>query len=135
MKLGFIRNFTTRHGNRELGFVMPDLKTLPPHFSVTNVSKVSKKTIDQKGKWTEKNFISIQLWHGDDFNHRAKMEDLDIFLNKIENCCDEWNVQVELDTDTVGSYNIDEIIIYHNSQNISFQLSRTHTKPASSDES
>lgn len=136
MKVKFFRSMLKNDG--QVSFLLPDGKYFPFHFHVTEVSKVTKNCTDCGGKSRQFNYVTLQLWLGDDFDHRINCRTLKTIMENIEICCDDWDIKVELDNDTIGLYDIEEVILHTNqiknnkttgcgNENISFQLKRTYT--------
>lgn len=136
MKVKFFKNILRNGG--KVSFLLPEKKYFPGHFHVTEVAKVTKNCVDCGGESRQFNFVTLQLWLGDDFDHRINSQTMKNIMENIESCCDEWDIKVELDSGTIGLYDIGEVILYANqinnsnktgygNENITFQLERTYT--------
>ena len=60
----------------EIHFKLPNGTSVPPHFHVTAVGKVSKHFIDCGGKVRKEATVNFQLWEADDCQHRLYHKDL-----------------------------------------------------------
>ena len=53
-------------------FVLPDGSSVPAHFHVTEVGKVTKDFIDCGGTVRHEEAANFQLWNADDVDHRLQ---------------------------------------------------------------
>ena len=82
MKLSLLQTILQRDG--EVKFSLPDKKLVPCHCHVTEVAKINKEFYDCGGNKRKKQYITIQLWIGDDHEHRLTNEKLYHILDNID---------------------------------------------------
>jgi hypothetical protein len=133
MKLDFLSNLLTNE-DVSVNFLLPSGKYVSPHFHVTEVAKVQKSFTDCGGVKRSKEYVTLQLWHGDDFDHRLTTNTLSKIIGYLgDKSAMDLEVLVELEENTIGLYEIEEAIVYGafensmNSQAMVFQLKRTST--------
>lgn len=132
MKLDFLSNLLTNE-DVNVSFLLPSGKYVSPHFHVTEVAKVQKAFTDCGGVKRSKEYVTLQLWHGDDFDHRLTTNTLSKIIGHLDDkSAINLEVLVELEESTIGLYEIEEAIVYGGfnsmkSQAIVFQLKRTST--------
>ena len=130
MKLSLLQTILQRDG--EVKFSLPDKKLVPCHCHVTEVAKINKEFYDCGGNKRKKQYITIQLWIGDDHEHRLTNEKLYHILDNIDESDKNLEVFVEYECSTVGLYAIEEVILplpHHalHQSNMVIQLIRTNT--------
>jgi len=106
----------------ELRFRTPEGEYVPAHFHVTEIGKVVKDFIDCGGTLRQENRISFQLFSAEDYDHRLAPQKLRniITLSEEKLGLDDWEVEVEFQSDTIGKYALDF-------ENGDFVLVRTQT--------
>ena len=92
-----------------LTFKLPNGKTVPAHFHVTEVGEVSKHYIDCGGTIRDEKAISLQLWSSIDFHHRLKAQKLKdiIKLSESKLGIGDHEIEVEYQGETIGKYGLD----------------------------
>lgn len=92
-----------------IGFQLPNGETVPNHFHVTEVGKITKHFIDCGGTERKEEVVNFQLWNANDYDHRLHPEKL---LNIIElsekvlNIADS-EIEVEYQAETIGKFGLD----------------------------
>ena len=121
-------------GDGEVRFLLPDGKYVPHHAHITEVAKVTKTFIDCGGTKRDVDYITIQVWCGDDMDHRLTASRARKIFDKIDQNFDSLNVKVEVDGVTIGLYDIYEVMLplprpelKNENEPITLQLSRTYT--------
>jgi len=132
MNLKLLKSIFRRDG--EVRFLLPDGKFVPHHVHITEVAKITKTFIDCGGAKRSSDYITIQLWCGDDMDHRLNSSKLRKIFEKMDSNFDNLEVKVEVDGSTIGLYDIYEAIfpmphleLKNENEIITLQLSRTYT--------
>ena len=93
---------------KSLNFYLENGDLVPPYFHVTEVGQVSKTFIDCGGVIRDDNFISMQLWHANDFDHRLSpqgvLDIIELSENKLN--LSDLHVEIEYQSDTIGRYDL-----------------------------
>jgi len=108
MTLKNIKNHLKQIEN--LKFILPDGSTVPSHFHVTEVGKVTKHFIDCGGTERFQESINFQLWTADDVNHKLQAEKLNKIIKLSEkqlNLDDSCKIEVEYQGQTIETYGLD----------------------------
>jgi hypothetical protein len=93
----------------ELNFILPNGKTVPNHFHITEVGQVTKHFIDCGGRVRDERVVNFQFWEANDFDHRLapqKLESIITLSEKVLNVQDA-EIEVEYQTDTIGKYGVE----------------------------
>jgi hypothetical protein len=92
----------------EIHFKLPNGTSVPAHFHVTEVGKVSKHFIDCGGQVRKEATVNFQLWEADDHVHRLHPQDLLEIIALAENKLgiENLNIEVEYQGDTIGKYGL-----------------------------
>ena len=92
-----------------LNFILPNGKSIPKHFHVTEVGMVSKNFIDCGGKVRNEKVVNFQLWEADDTDHLLAPERLLDIISLSERILnvEDLEIEVEYQTDTIGKYGLD----------------------------
>ena len=92
-----------------LSFVLPDGKTVAPHFHLTEIGLIHKKFIDCGGVMREEYKISFQLWEADDVDHRLATEKLLGIIDKAEKSLQlpDAEIEVEYQQQTIGKFGLE----------------------------
>lgn len=96
-------------GLKNLHFQLEDGSSVPEHFHITEQGSISKHFIDCGGTVRKENFVSLQLWNANDYDHRLDTEKL---LNIIQlsqkklNINDADPIEVEYQGETIGKYGL-----------------------------
>lgn len=89
-------------------FQLPDGRTVPEHFHVTEVGKVSKHFIDCGGTERTEEKVSFQLWTAEDYDHRLAAEKLRKIVEIAESRLQLPNAEIEVEyqSETIGKYGL-----------------------------
>jgi len=60
----------------KIKFQLPNGKSVPAHFHVTEVGVVTKEFVDCSGTYRKTQQLSLQLWSSIDFHHQLKADKL-----------------------------------------------------------
>lgn len=96
--------------NRDKHFLIqwPDQKQVPISFHVTEVGQISKTFIDCGGKTHSMQTCQLQVWVGDDVDHRleaGKLADI-LELSKLIVSDDDIDVEIEYEDELISQYPI-----------------------------
>lgn len=92
----------------ELNFVLPNGKSVPQHFHVTEVGSITKHFIDCGGTVRNEKVVNFQLWEANDFDHRLapkKLNDIIALSEKVLGV-EDGEIEVEYQSDTIGKYGL-----------------------------
>lgn len=107
MKLSQVKK--NLEGLEGIQFSLENGETVPDHFHVTEVGKVSKHYIDCGGTIRMENVVSFQLWTDQDTEHRLKASKLLNIIAMAEKLIgiEDLEVEVEYQAKTIGKFGID----------------------------
>ena len=89
-------------------FKLDNGKIVPPYFHITEAGIKIKQFMDCGGVVRIERQVTFQLWTDEDFNHRlttGKLLDI-INNNEVISRYDDLEVQMEYQTETLGTYNL-----------------------------
>ena len=106
MKLSEFKNILK--SKKSIDFYLENGDIVPTYFHITEVGQVAKKFIDCGGVIRDDRFISMQLWHANDFDHRLSPQGvLDIIeLSERMLNLSDLHVEIEYQSDTIGRYDL-----------------------------
>ena len=93
-----------------INFQTPNGKLIPPHFHITEIGKKTKTFIDCGNVLRSDSYVTFQLWHANDFDHRLLPQKL---IHIIENSSalqidETMEIEVEFQTDlTIGLFSLE----------------------------
>jgi hypothetical protein len=107
MKISELKNHL--NSVTELSFRLPDGNTVPAHFHLTEIGKITKDFVDCGVTVHHEKWASLQLWVAQDIDHRLKPSN---FLKIIDNSAkilgnEDLDVEVEYQNDTIGRYGLE----------------------------
>ncbi len=107
MKLSQIKEILKK--TNAISFQLPDGKSVPSHFHVTEVGKITKHFIDCGGVERKEEVVNFQLWNANDYDHRLHPEKLLHIIELSEKILkfDDLEIEVEYQADTIGKYGLD----------------------------
>lgn len=93
----------------QLNFILPNGKTVPNHFHVTEVGQITKHFIDCGGTVRDEKVVNFQLWEAGDFDHRLAPEKLNKIIAISEKVLkvEDLEIEVEYQSDTIGKYGVE----------------------------
>ena len=91
-----------------VNFQLPDGKSVPEHFHVTEVGLVTKNFIDCGGTVRKETVVNFQLWDANDFEHRLKPQKLIHIIELSEKILgiEDYEIEVEYQDTTIGKYDL-----------------------------
>ena len=92
----------------KIDFQLPNGASLPSHFHITEIGKLSKHFIDCGGQVRKEDTVNFQLWEANDYQHRLSPKDLLEIIALAENKLgiENLNIEVEYQGDTIGKYGL-----------------------------
>ncbi len=107
MKLSEIKNILSTLEN--VAFVLENENPVPEHFHVTEIGLITKNFIDCGGTIRNEKTINFQLWNANDFEHRLKPKKLLDIISLSEKTLgiEDYEIEVEYQTETIGKYDLD----------------------------
>lgn len=107
MKLSEIKNILSTLEN--VAFVLENGNPVPEHFHVTEIGLITKNFIDCGGTIRNEKTINFQLWNANDFEHRLKPKKLLDIISLSEKTLgiEDFEIEVEYQTETIGKYDLD----------------------------
>lgn len=91
-------------------FILANGESVPPHFHVTEVGKITKHFIDCGGTVRNEELVNFQLWSANDYDHRLHPEKLLKIIELSEktlNINENLTVEVEYQGQSIEKYGID----------------------------
>ena len=94
----------------ELLFRLEDGTLIPPYFHITEMGMKIKHFVDCGGVPRTEQCVNFQIWTSDDFDHRLTSEKLLELIVKNEGLFGKIELEVEMEyqTNTIGSYTLEE---------------------------
>ena len=92
-----------------VNFELPNGHFVPESFHVTEVGMITKNFIDCGGTMRNEKVVNFQLWNANDFEHRLKPTKLLNIIELSEKALgiENWEVEVEYQSETIGKYGLD----------------------------
>jgi Family of unknown function (DUF6428) len=107
MKLSQVK--TILNSLKTVNFTLEDGTAVPEHFHVTEVGLITKNFIDCGGTVRKETVVNFQLWDANDYDHRLKPQKLVNIIELSEKILgiEDFEVEVEYQTQTIGKYDLD----------------------------
>ncbi len=97
MKLSELKSLLSQHPQRSFRLRLPEGGTVPACFHVTEVARLHKTFLDCGGKLREITTCQLQVWVGDDFQHRIETEKMAAILDLAISILPDDSVPVEIE--------------------------------------
>jgi len=95
---------------QQIQFMTPNGKWIAPHFHITEIGKKTKTFLDCGNVLRSESFVTFQLWHANDFDHRLLPQKL-IHIIEISSALqidETMEIEVEFQTDlTIGLFSLE----------------------------
>lgn len=107
MRLSQVKNILK--SMETVNFILADGTSVPEHFHITEVGLITKNFIDCGGTVRKETTINFQLWNANDFEHRLKPQKLINIIELSEKVLgiEDFEIEVEYQTQTIGKYDLD----------------------------
>lgn len=109
MTLHELKILLREHGNRLFQLRLPDGSPVPVSFHVTEVGRVSKTFIDCGGTLRESTVCQLQVWIGEDVDHRLEAGKAAAILEKAKAFLPDESIPVEIEYEdrVISQYTIE----------------------------
>lgn len=109
MKLSELKSLLRKESGKHFRLQLPNGSPVPVSFHVTEVGRVQKDFIDCGGVVRQSVACQLQVWVGEDFNHRIETEKAVKILEKAKALLpdDSVPVEVEYEDDVISQYAIE----------------------------
>ncbi|MES2474390.1 MAG: DUF6428 family protein [Verrucomicrobiota bacterium] len=109
MKLAELKFLLTQHADRLFRIALPDGNAVPVSFHVTEVGRVHKTFLDCGGKLRESVTCQLQIWVGQDYEHRIETGKMAKILDKAATYLPDESIPVEIEYEdaVLSQYTID----------------------------
>lgn len=109
MKLAEFKTLLRDHADRHFRIQLPDGSPVPLSFHVTEVGRVQKTFLDCGGTLRESVTCQLQIWVGQDFDHRIETGKMAAILDKAKSYLPDESVPVEIEYEdrVISQYAID----------------------------
>jgi Family of unknown function (DUF6428) len=127
MNLRELKQLLAAHGGKGVRFTLPDGREVPAAYHLTEVGQVSKVFIDCGGKTHSETRCVLQLWLGDDSQHRLMADKFAAILelSRAVVASEDLEVEVEYEDVVISQYPLTE---WEQSGDVLvLQLGRKHT--------
>jgi Family of unknown function (DUF6428) len=109
MNLSELKSLLTDHSDRHFRISLPDGNAVPVSFHVTEVGRVNKTFLDCGGTLREITTCQLQVWVGEDYQHRIETGKMAGILEKGKYLLPDESVPVEIEYEdrVISQYTID----------------------------
>jgi len=97
MKLSELKSLLHEHSEHHFRIHLPDGSDVPLSFHVTEVGRVNKTFLDCGGKLRETNTCQLQVWVGEDYDHRIETSKMAKILEIASPYLPDESIQVEIE--------------------------------------
>jgi len=97
MTLHELKTLLAEHGGRHFRIALPDGSAVPLSFHVTEVGRVQKTFLDCGGTRRETVACQLQVWVGQDYDHRIETRKMAAILDKAQPYLPDESVPVEIE--------------------------------------
>ena len=97
MNLSELKSLLTDHADRNFRIRLPDGAAVPVSFHVTEVGRLQKTFLDCGGTLRETTTCQLQVWVGEDYQHRIETGKMAAILSKAKSILPDDGVPVEIE--------------------------------------
>lgn len=97
MNLSELKTLLVDHSDRYFRISLPDGSAVPLSFHVTEVGRVQKTFLDCGGTLRESISCQLQVWVGEDYEHRIETGKMAAILNKAKAYLPDETIPVEVE--------------------------------------
>ena len=110
MKLSELKSLLDEHSDRFFRIQLPDGSPVPLSFHVTEVGRVQKTFLDCGGTLRETLACQLQIWVGQDYNHRIETGKMAAILRKAAAYIPDESIPVEVEYEerVISQYTIED---------------------------
>ena len=127
MKLKQFKLLLAENRNKQFLIQLPDQSTVPLSFHVTEVGQIDKTFIDCGGKMHSVQTCQLQVWVGDDVDHRLNTGKLADILQLASSVVpdDDIELEIEYEHTVISQYPIQSFWVTDDS--VTLHLTTKHT--------
>ncbi len=109
MNLSEFKSLLRDHSGRFFRILLPDDSPVPLSFHVTEVGRVQKTFLDCGGTLRESVTCQLQIWVGEDYDHRIETGKMAAILDKANAYLPDESIPVEIEYEdqVISQYTID----------------------------
>jgi hypothetical protein len=128
MNLSELKSLLAEHSQRHFRLALPDGSAVPVSFHITEVGFVQKTFIDCGGKLRERSNCLLQVWVGEDYDHRIETGKMAGILEKAQSIFPDDGVPVEIEYEdrVISQYTIDGLELTADA--VVLRLAHKHTE-------
>jgi hypothetical protein len=97
MNLSELKSLLREHSDRHFRIQLPDGEAVPVSFHVTEVGRVKKTFLDCGGTLRESLTCQLQIWVGEDYDHRIETGKMASILDKAKAYLPDESIPVEIE--------------------------------------
>jgi hypothetical protein len=97
MNLSELKSLLTEHSHRFFRIRRPDGGAVPVSFHVTEVGRLHKTFLDCGGTLRETTTCQLQIWVGEDYDHRIETGKMASILDKATSLLPDDSIPVEIE--------------------------------------
>lgn len=97
MTLSELKSLLAAHPQRAFRLLLPDGDPVPVSFHITEVGRVHKSFLDCGGTQRETTTCQLQVWVGEDYDHRIETGKMSGILEKGKSLLPDESVPVEIE--------------------------------------
>jgi hypothetical protein len=128
MKLSELKSLLSQHSDRYFRIQLPDGSPVPLSFHVTEVGRVHKTFLDCGGTLRESLTCQLQVWVGEDYQHRIETGKMAAILEKGKAYLPDESIPVEVEYEdrVISQYTIEGHVL--TDEAVVLQLAHKHTE-------
>jgi len=128
MILSELKSLLAEYSQRHFRLALPDGSAVPVSFHITEVGFVHKTFLDCGGKLRERSCCQLQVWVGEDYDHRIETEKMASILEKAKTLFSDDGVPVEIEYEdcVISQYTIDGFELTNDA--VVLRLEHKHTE-------
>lgn len=109
MILSELKSLLADHSERYFRLSLPDGAAVPVSFHITEVGRVHKSFLDCGGTLRERTTCQLQVWVGEDYEHRIETRKMAGILEKGKSLLPDESVPVEIEYEdrVISQYTIE----------------------------
>ena len=97
MTLSELKSLLAQHANRFFRIRLPDGGAVPVSFHLTEVGRLQKTFLDCGGMLRESTTCQLQIWVGEDYDHRLETGKMAAILGKTASILPDDSIPVEIE--------------------------------------
>lgn len=128
MKLSELKSLLRDHADRHFRIQLPDGSAVPLSFHVTEVGRVQKTFLDCGGTLRESLTCQLQIWVGEDYDHRIETGKMAAILDKAAAYLPDESIPVEIEYEdrVISQYTVEGHVLTEEA--VILNLAHKHTE-------